>query len=72
MNGASMSSTVSRVALGVARIAGRATAQTGKPITACPYEAGPKRFAFVDAYLEVRPPAAGTVDYDDGQEQPHV
>ncbi|WP_433542064.1 Rmf/CrpP family protein (plasmid) [Streptosporangium sandarakinum] len=63
-----MSEGVSRVALGAARTAGRATGQAGEPITACPYPAGPLRFAFIDAYLQAAPPAAGTVSYDDGQE----
>ncbi|MER5322384.1 Rmf/CrpP family protein [Streptosporangium roseum] len=62
-----MGETVGRVALGAARVAGRAAAQAGEPITACPYGAGPQRFAFVDAYLEAEPPAAGTVAYDDEQ-----
>lgn len=60
-----MSGSVSRVALGAARTAGRTTAWAGRPITACPYPGGPERFAFVDAYLQVRPPQAGTVAYDE-------
>ncbi|MFG6197774.1 hypothetical protein [Nonomuraea sp. JJY05] len=60
-----MSDGVSRVALDAARTAGRTTAWAGRPITACPYPKGPQRFAFVDAYLQVRPPAAGAVAYDE-------
>lgn len=55
--------TVSRVALGAARVAGRALARAGEPIIACPYPDGPLRFAFVDSYLQAAPPAPGTVDY---------
>ncbi|MET7335950.1 hypothetical protein [Nonomuraea sp. NPDC005650] len=60
--------TVSRVALGAARIAGRTLARVGSPITACPYPGGPLQFAFVDAYLQEAPPTPGTVDYDDSGE----
>ncbi|WP_157549715.1 hypothetical protein [Nonomuraea candida] len=62
-----MSESVSRVALGAARTAGRTTAWAGRPITDCPFPAGPRRLAFVDAYLQVRPPQAGTVAYDEQQ-----
>lgn len=61
---------VSRVALGAARVAGRVTARAGKPITICPYPAGPLRFAFVDAYLQAAPPKPGTVDYDETKNRP--
>ncbi|MBG0818973.1 Rmf/CrpP family protein [Planomonospora sp. ID82291] len=63
-----MGEMVSRVALGAARVAGQVSARAGKPITVCPYPAGPRRFAFVDGYLQERPPVVGTVVYDQGEE----
>jgi hypothetical protein len=64
-----MAGKVSRVALGAARVAGAMMARNGRPITACPYPGGPRQFAFVDAYLEVSPPAPRTVDYDEQEDR---